>query len=52
MYCVCISCKHRKVRNNASRFCIAYPKKIPPEIWNTKNAKCPYFEQRELKQEK
>ena len=49
LYCVCLSCKHRRVRNDASRYCIAYPKKLPPEIWNGKNVKCPYFEEMEQK---
>lgn len=47
LYCTCVGCKHIKTRNDASRYCIAHPKKLPPEIWNTKNAKCPYYEPKE-----
>lgn len=43
----CLFCRHQKIRNDASRYCIAHPKKLPPEIWNVKNAECPYFEERE-----
>lgn len=47
LYCICVGCRHCKTRNDASRYCIAHPKKLPPEIWNAGGAECPYFEERE-----
>ena len=46
LYCTCVGCRHCKTRNDASKYCIAHPKKLPPEVWNAKNAECPDFESR------
>ena len=46
-YSTCLFCRHQKLRNDASRYCIAHPKKLPPEIWNAKNAECRHFEKEE-----
>jgi hypothetical protein len=47
LYCTCVGCRHCKTRNDASKYCVAHPEKLPPKIWNAKNAECPYFEERE-----
>ena len=47
LYGICVGCRHCKTRNDASRYCIAHPKKLPPEICNAEGAECPYFEERE-----
>ena len=44
LFCVCLGCKHKKIRNDATRYCKAHPQKLPPEIWNGKNVDCPFFE--------
>lgn len=46
-YSTCLFCRNQRLRNDASRYCIAHPQKLPPEIWNAKNAECPYFEKEE-----
>lgn len=47
IFCVCLECKKKEVSGKAYS-CTAYPKEkgIPPEIWNGKNATCPYFEEK------
>lgn len=48
LYCLCANCRKREVSGKAYS-CTAYPKEkgIPSEIWNGKNAKCPYFKEKQ-----
>lgn len=48
IFCVCLRCsKYRGSRNDFSKYCDAHPKNLPSEIWNGKNVKCPYFEEKQ-----
>ena len=31
LYGTCVGCRHCRTRNDASKYCIAHPKKLPPE---------------------
>lgn len=48
IFCICLDCKHFNLPGIPNS-CKAYPKQngIPPKIWNGKNAKCPYFEEKQ-----
>ncbi len=51
LYTICHRCKKRKgYEKNGPYSCSTYPNinGIPREIWNTKNAECPYFGQEEF----
>lgn len=48
LYCTCLSCENL-FKGNYARSCKQYNYRngIPPEIWNTENAQCPYYELKE-----
>ena len=47
LHCKCMNCKKETIKNEPYS-CKTYPKRygIPAEIWNGKNVKCPYFEEK------
>lgn len=47
LFCICLRCdKYKGTREDFTKQCEAYKRKLPPEIWNGKNAECPYFEEK------
>ncbi|HBH93781.1 MAG TPA: hypothetical protein DDX70_11350 [Bacteroides sp.] len=47
IFCTCLKCNNFNLPGIPNS-CKAYPKRdgIPAQIWNGKNAKCPYFDEK------
>lgn len=49
LHCKCMNCKNETIKSEPYS-CKQYPKRygIPPKIWNKKETKCPYFEEKQM----